>query len=31
VHQSYLADLLAIRFGRLDDGVLQLRSTREPA
>jgi len=25
VHQSYLADLLAIRFGRLDDGVLQLR------
>ena len=25
VHQSYLADLLAIRFCRLDDGVLQLR------
>ncbi len=25
VHQSYLADLLTIRFGRLDDGVLQLR------
>lgn len=25
VHQSYLADLLTIRFGKLDDGVLQLR------
>ena len=31
VHQSYLADLLAIRFGRLDDGVLQLRRAGEPA
>lgn len=31
VHQSYLADLLAIRFGKLDDGVLQLRRTGERA
>jgi cation diffusion facilitator CzcD-associated flavoprotein CzcO len=31
VHQSYLADLLAIRFGKLNDGVLQLRAAGEPA